>query len=80
MIPKLTLGALAVVLLAQHVRTSLDATRVQQHVRVGDLDPNSPADIPLLTLLARAGGAVASGAFRVKALAGELIFWRSISE
>lgn len=30
MIPKLTLGALAVVLLVQRVRTSLDATRVRE--------------------------------------------------
>jgi hypothetical protein len=32
---------------------ALDTTRVRQHVRASDLDPNAPQDVPLLSLLGR---------------------------
>ena len=52
---------------------SLDVSRVRRHVQLEGLDPNAPHDVPLLSLLARAGGAGGEGgAFHPSRLAQQL--------
>ena len=52
---------------------SLDVPRVRRHVQLEGLDPNAPHDVPLLSLLARAGGAGGEGgAFHPSRLAQQL--------
>ena len=51
---------------------ALDASRVRSHVRLADLDPNAPSDVPLISLFARTDASTAKGAFRPLRLRREL--------
>ena len=56
---------------------SLDTTRVGQHVRAEDLDPNAPQDVPLLSLLSRAESGASASAFRAFRFGRELQLMKS---
>ena len=62
---------------AEMASGALDTTRVRQHVRQEELDPNAPQDVPLLAMLKRAQEGGMSGAFRAFRFGRELQLMKS---